>query len=466
MKASIFKAYDIRGLSPGELDAQDAKRIGQAIAKVLKIKHVVVGKDVRSTSDELERELVEGLLSQGVSVTRIGLCSTPLFNFAIGSSKGTYDAGVMVTASHNPPAYNGFKITLGNNIPVGQGNGMEEIRGVAFSPQSIPPADTRGESRKDNTVLQRYIDYVLKEFDAPAEMPKTRIAVDAGNGMDGIVLPEIKKALPNIDWLELYWEPDGGFPNHEANPLKTETLSNLSTKVVQENCLFGAAFDGDGDRVGFVDEKGEVVPGDIMTALLATEILKKYPGARILYDLRSSWSVPETIEKLGGIAEMSRVGHAFIKRSMKETGAVFAGEVSMHLYFKNFWNCESGDYAMLLLLKILLKEQVPFSKLWKSFQLYSHSHELNFSVPDAKSVLKTFASTYKAQATDISHLDGIRMEFRDKKEPEQDWWFSLRASNTEPLVRLNLEAKNDARMNEKKAELIKLIKSLGGTEKL
>lgn len=466
MKSSIFKAYDIRGLSPGELDAQDAKRIGQAIAQVLKPKHVVVGKDVRSTSDELERELVEGLLSQGVSVTRIGLCSTPLFNFAIGSSKGDYDAGVMVTASHNPPAYNGFKITLGNNIPIGQGNGMEEIRGAALSPQSIPPVKKRGESRKDNTVLQRYIDHVFREADLPSVIPETRIAIDAGNGMDGIILPEIKKRLPDIDWFELYWEPDGGFPNHEANPLKIETLQDLSKKVVQEQCLFGAAFDGDGDRVGFIDEKGEPVPGDIMTALLAAEALKQFPGSRILYDLRSSWSVPETIEKLGGKAEMSRVGHAFIKRQMAETGAVFAGELSMHFYFKNFWNCESGDYAMLLLLKILLREQKPFSELWKSLHLYAHSKELNFSVPDTKQLLKKFTADYSPQATNIANIDGVRMEFRDKKNPEDDWWFSLRASNTEPLVRLNVEAKNEERMKMKKEELIDRIKESGGTEKL
>jgi len=457
MKPSIFKAYDIRGLSPGEISAKDAKKIGQSIAVEFKPKHVVIGKDIRITSDELERELVEGFLGQGVHVTRIGLCSTPLFNFAIGSSKGKYDLGVMVTASHNPAAYNGFKITLGNNIPVGKGSGMEEIRERATSVETIPAGATRGASDKDNTVLQRYLDYLFVSAKLPETFQDVRIAVDAGNGMNGMTLPDLRTRLPNAELLPLYWELDGTFPNHEANPLKEETLKDLQASVLEHTCLFGVAFDGDGDRVGFVDEKGEPIPGDILTALFAKELLGAAPGGTVLYDLRASWSVPEVIKESGGIAEMTRVGHAFIKRRMQETKAIFAGELSMHFYFQQFWNCESGEFALLLLLKLLLREQKPLSEIWHPLQRYAHSREMNFTVDSPKEIIARLKEHFKKTATDITEIDGLRMEFRNGTD--EDWWFNVRPSNTEPLLRLNVEGKSKKVMESHRDTLAKLIQS-------
>lgn len=457
MKASIFKAYDIRGLSPGEISATDAKKIGQILADEFSPKHVVIGKDMRVTSDELERELVEGFLSQGVHVTRIGLCSTPLFNFAIGSSNGKYDLGVMVTASHNPASYNGFKITKGDNIPVGKGSGMEEIREKAISVQSIPSAETRGSSDKDNTVLERYLEHLFASAELPEKFPNMKIAVDAGNGMNGMILPGIRERLPNVELYDLYWELDGSFPNHEANPIKEETLTDLQSLVREKSCAFGVSFDGDGDRVGFVDENGERIPGDILTALFAIELLKANPGETILYDLRSSWSVPETIEEAGGASEMTRVGHAFIKRAMKEKEALFAGELSMHFYFREFWNCESGDFAMLLLMKLLSREGKSLSEIWKPLKRYAHSGEMNFEVKNAKAVMKKLKEHFADKATDISELDGLRMEFRHNKK--EDWWFNVRPSNTEPLLRLNLEAKTDSVMEKHRKTLEELIRT-------
>ncbi len=456
MKPSIFKAYDIRGLSPGEISAQDAKKIGQSIAAEFKPKHVVVGKDMRITSDELERELVEGFLSQGVHVTRIGLCSTPLFNFAIGSSNGKYDLGVMVTASHNPAAYNGFKITLGDNIPVGKGSGMEEIRARAISVQKIPAGDTRGDSDKDNTVLQRYLDHVFASAELEEDLKNIRIAVDAGNGMNGMILPELQTRLEGVEIFDLYWDLDGSFPNHEANPIKQETLKDLQASVLENTCAFGVAFDGDGDRVGFVDEKGESIPGDILTALFAQELLQGKKGAKVLYDLRSSWSVPEAIEEVGGTSEMTRVGHAYIKREMRDKGALFAGELSMHFYFQDFWNCESGDFALLLLMKLLMREQKPLSEIWKPLKRYAHSGEINFEVEDAKGIIDTLKEQFQKEATDISEIDGLRMEFRT--DTDEDWWFNVRPSNTEPLLRLNLEGKTEAVMKARREELSEIIK--------
>lgn len=458
MKPSIFKAYDIRGLSPGEISASDANKIGQSIAKHFKPKHVVIGKDMRLTSDELERELVEGFLSQGVHVTRIGLCSTPLFNFAIGSSGGKYDLGVMVTASHNPASYNGFKITGRDNVPVGKGTGMEEIRDLAISPQQIPlSGKARGSSDKDNSVLERYIEHVFDSVHLPESLEKMKIAIDAGNGMNGMVLPAIQKRLENTEIIDLYWDLDGSFPNHEANPIKRETLDDLSKAVVQNKCTFGAAFDGDGDRVGFLDEKGKPIPGDILTAMFAKELLRDHPGEKILYDVRSSWSVPEAIEAAGGTGKMVRVGSAYIKKAMRDERALFAGELSMHFYFQPFWNCESGDFALLLLMRMLHEEKKPLSELWRSLMKYVRSEEINFEVKgDKKALIQKLKDRYAGDATNVIEIDGLRVEF--SHGTDEDWWFNVRASNTEPLLRLNLEAKNEKEMERRRDELEAFIK--------
>ncbi len=459
LTTSIFKSYDIRGRAPEEIDVAGARRIAKTIAYLEHPARVVIGRDMRATSSDLEEALIDGFLSAGVSVARIGLCTTPMFNFAIGEAEGAYDLGVMVTASHNPGAYNGFKITRKDNLPIGQGSGMEELRDFACSEQALLDAPERGSVAQDDLLMERYVERVLRNTALPDELPLMSIAVDAGNGMEGIVLPRIRSRLRGISLLELFWDPDGSFPNHEANPLKTETLDELKKTVLRDGCAFGVAFDGDADRVGFVDEKGDVIPGDILTALFAKEVLQERGAGTVLYDLRSSWSVQEVIRELGGVPVMSRVGHAHIKRQMRDAGALFAGELSMHFYFQDFWNCESSDFAMLCLLKILLREQKPLSEIWRPLQRYVHSGEINFSVHDQRRVMADIEERYGEAAVDVSHLDGLRMEFRPFGQPEEDWWFNIRASNTEPLLRLNLEARTVKAMERHKEELSLLIQS-------
>jgi len=452
MNPSIFKAYDIRGLSPGELGAAEAGRIGASLAQLHRPKNVVVGRDMRVTSIELEESLIDGLNSQGVNVVRVGLCTTPMFNFAVAESNGAFDMGIMVTASHNPAKYNGLKIAKSDNTSIGQGSGMEELRDLACSDEPLPQSNDRGTVSDDNGLLERYVDAIWSKSKLDGGLEEWHIAIDAGNGMEGLVLPKLQKKL-DAHMHDLYWKLDGNFPNHEANPVKVETLEDLKEEVLSKGCAFGAAFDGDGDRVGFVDEKGEAIPGDILTALFAKAILAEKKGAKVLYDLRSSKSVKEVIEEAGGSAEMCKVGHAGIKRQMRETGAVFAGELSMHFYFSEFANCEASDYAMLLLIRLMLAEGKPLSAIWKPLVRYSHSGEINFEVNDTKKALSLVEEQFSAGAIDVSHLDGVRIDLGD-------WWFSLRASNTEPLIRLNLEANDEATMKAKVEEVRTCLASL------
>lgn len=459
MLPSIFKSYDIRGLAPQEIDVTVAKRLGQVLARMHSPKRVLVGHDMRTTSPELEAALCEGLMSQGVNVTRIGLCSTPMFYFAVGEGVGRYDLGVMVTASHNPAEYNGFKLVKGDVRPIGRGSGMEEIRDTACGNVEYESSTTQGQCENDADVKTRYLDHVFLLANLPKDIPAWSIAIDAGNGMNGYILPEFVKRLPTLQVEPLYWELDGSFPNHEANPLNVETLHELQRVVKEKPCAFGVAFDGDGDRVGFVDEEGTPIPGDMLTALFARELLREQGGGRILYDLRSSWSVPEVIRKNGGEPGMCRVGHAHIKQQMRAEHAIFAGELSMHFYFANMWYAESSDYAVLLLLKLLARENKPLSHIWRPLQTYVHSGEMNFCVADQKVIQTKLEEVYAEKASKRSTLDGIRFEFREANKPEHDWWFNVRASNTEPVLRLNLEARTKEEMETRKAELTALITS-------
>lgn len=453
MQPSIFKSYDIRGLSPQEIDASTAERLGRTLACLYKPRHVVVGHDMRTTSPELEAALITGLTEQGVQVTRIGLCSTPMFYFAVGEANGKYDLGIMVTASHNPAKYNGFKLVKGDCQPIGQGSGMEEIRELACSDTELRGEGVvRASVQEDGEVKRRYLDHIFRLANLPSELPRWSVAIDAGNGMNGYILPEFVKRLPSLSVQPLYWQLDGSFPNHEANPLNVETLHDLQKAVRDGACAFGVAFDGDGDRVGFVDEEGMPIPGDMLTALFARELLREKTG-RVLYDLRSSWSVPEVIQAEGGEPGMCRVGHAHIKRQMRKEGAIFAGELSMHFYFADMWYAESTDFTVLLLMKLLAREQKPLSQIWRPLRRYAHSGEINFHVSDQKMILSTLDEVYGPLATDRSTLDGIRFEFRSEALPAQDWWFNVRSSNTEPVLRLNLEARTPEVLEAKKAEL-------------
>lgn len=456
IKPTVFKSYDIRGLSPGELDVVFARKLGKVLAAMYSPKHVVVGCDMRTTSPELEAGLIEGLLESGVTVTRIGLCSTPVFYSAVTAAPDVYDLGVMVTASHNPSKYNGFKMVTGTNQPIGEGSGMERIKELMCSDLPVLSAASRGRVLQDDGAIERYLERVFRYVGLPAKMPQMTIAADAGNGMNGIVLPTFAKRLPGVTTYPLYWDLDGTFPHHEANPLNTETLHDLQAEVARRQAIFGVAFDGDGDRVGFVDETGTPIPGDILTALFARELLKDHPGATMLYDVRSSWSVAEIVQEAGGVARMCRVGHAHIKRQMRETGAVFGGELSMHFYFADLGYAEASDACVLLLFRILLREQKPLSQIWKPLVRYAHSGEQNFTVANPKALVEKIAQTYASQASSISHLDGVRLEFRDAHAPENDWWMSVRASNTEPLLRVNLESRTPERTQEHLATISRL----------
>lgn len=455
--AGVFKAYDIRGVSPEQIDASFARKLGRAIALQLHPQRVLVGRDMRTTSLELEAALIEGLTSFGVEVTRIGLCSTPMFNATVGMAGGAYDLGVMVTASHNPGKYNGFKIVRGDCLPIGRGSGMEGLCQAFFSDESEVPSLPIGSVKEDPGALDRYVERVLDLAGLPPKMSPMKIAIDAGNGMAGAVLPRLLARLPWLQTIPLYFDPDGSFPNHEANPLKSETLTRLIQVVRREGCVLGVAFDGDADRIGFVDETGEQIPGDLLTAFLAQSILKNHSGGLVYYDVRSSWSVPEIVEEAGGRAEMCQVGHSLIKRLMASTGAVFAGELSMHFYFQELMNCESGDLAMLLMLRRLSQSNRALSELWKPLRRYVHSGELNFEVSNAKEVIGQLERFYASQATSISTIDGVRMEFRRPEDPSQDWWFNLRASNTEPLLRLTMEARTQQELNRRKEEILNQI---------
>ncbi len=459
--ASVFKAYDVRGLSPEQIDAAFARRFGQTLVDVYRPKQVCVGRDMRSTTPELERALVEGLTSGGANVTLIGLCTTPVFNAAIGLAEGKYDFGVMVTASHNPGEYNGFKMTDKDVLPIGQGSGMEQIRDRFMSDAPFADASARGVVTEDAGAVKAYLDRILSTFDVSTITPM-KIAIDAGNGMASVVLQELKLRIPQVEIIPLYWEPDGRFPNHEANPIKPETMVDLSALVKKEGCACGVAFDGDCDRVGFVDENGVQVSGDILTAILAASILRDHPKSLVFYDLRSSWSVPEAIRAAGGDPKMCRVGHAFIKRQIREEKAVFAGELSMHFYFADVWGAESSDLALLHILSIMSVSGKKLSEIAAPLQKYSTTPEINSEVKDADAVLASIEAKYASTASSTSKIDGIRMEFNvaaDGSKGPDAWWFSARKSNTEPLVRLIVEATTKENMERKRDEVLGMIRA-------
>ncbi|MBI5654479.1 phosphomannomutase/phosphoglucomutase [Candidatus Uhrbacteria bacterium] len=459
--ASVFKAYDIRGLAPEQLNSAFALKLGKALAAHFGPKRVLVGRDMRTTSFPLESALIEGLTSSGVEVVRIGLCSTPMFYVLTGMAQSTkpFDMGIMVTASHNPSKYNGFKIIRGDCLPVGQGSGMEELRD-AFLTGKETKTDHAGTVADDPDALERYIGQILALAELPESMPQMKVAIDAGNGMAGAILPRLLSRLPWLEVLPLFFEPDGTFPNHEANPLKVETLNELILKVKNENCVLGVAFDGDADRIGFVDEEGVPIPGDLMTAFLAKEILKDNKGAKVLIDVRASWAAQEAIEEAGGVFEFCRVGHALIKKQMRESGAIFAGELSMHMYFHDLWNVESGDLALLLLLRRLASTGRSVSELMAPLKRYANSGEMNFEISDKAAVLSKLKEKYSPEASFISEIDGLRIEHRDQNDKRNDWWFSVRASNTEPLLRLVVEARDVAVLNDRVAELRGLIQAV------
>lgn len=446
IKREIFKAYDIRGLYPQEIDDDVAYRIARAFVTAIGCKRVVVGHDMRESAETFEAATIRGLVDQGADVIPIGLTSTPMYYFAVNHLNA--DAGVMCTASHNPAEYNGYKMTVEKAIPSIARVSNDTLYEMACAGE-FPEPEKKGTVHETVNVLDAYAEAVLNAAEIRS-FGDLKIVVDCGNGMEGHILPSIFSKVGNTP-VRLFWRLDGRFPNHEANPLKTETLLTLQDRVVDECADIGVAFDGDGDRVAFVDEKGNIIPGDFVTALIAREMLRHKPGAEILYDLRSSWVVPEEIKAAGGKPIECRVGHGLIKKQLREEGGYFAGELSSHYYFTNFYTTDNGDLAMLNMIKLLLSEKKPLSEIVAPLRRYYHSGEINSEVRDIPAVLKRLEEKYGPMAKRTTHLDGFKAEF-------DDWWFNVRPSNTEPLVRLNLEAKTKEKMEEKVAELLEEIR--------
>ena len=433
---SVFKAYDIRGIYPNELNEELIKKIAKAFIAKTRAKKILVGRDERPHSPSLTHALISTLLKTGAQVINIGLATTPMFYFAVVHLKA--DAGLMVTASHNPSQYNGLKMTLHDAVPIGDQE-IQELKELVEQ-DSFSPNEKPGELIEKD-IFGSYQEKILS-FDQIKKPLK--VVIDTGNGMCGLTIPKIFKKLP-LETTYLYQEIDLSFPNHEANPLKLETLQDLQEEVKKQNAHLGLAFDGDGDRVGFVDEQGHIVPMDLVTALIADQL----PSQKVIYDVRSSRIVKETVQNNHGIPISSKVGHYFIKKLMREKDAVFGGEVSGHYYFKELSYTDSAVLAAIKVLNILSHSEKSFSQIMKKYQKYHKINETNFEVQDKDAKIKEIENHYPDAK--ISYLDGLTMEF-------DDWWFNLRKSNTEPLLRLNLEADSEELMTEKTKELTKLIK--------
>ncbi len=441
--AGIFKAYDIRGIYNETLTDDLAYRIGRAYATWLKPRTIVLGRDIRPHSDPLAAALTAGLIEHGVEVLDLGLCSTPMSYHANGACKA--DGSIMITASHNPREWNGFKLCRAAAVPVSGVTGIAEIERIVASEAFDPPTGRPGRTRP----LDIREDYRRFVRSAARIRRPLRVALDFANAM-GIWEAEAFDGL--FEQVRLFDTPDGAFPNHEANPLDVRTLATLQETVRRERCDFGVAFDGDADRAGFVDEQGRVVPMDMITALIAQSTLERHPGAVIFYDLRSSRAVRETIEVGGGRPMMSRVGHAFIKAQMRELDAAFAGELSGHYYFRENFYTESSALAVVHVANLVSAADVPLSELIRPFQRYSASGEINSRVADVEAVFRRLEAAFPDGR--VVRLDGLTIEY-------PDWWFNVRASNTEPLVRLNLEAATREEMERRRDQVLALIRSGG-----
>jgi len=442
----VFKAYDVRGLYGEELDEEGAYAIGHAFVRQFETKRIAVGRDMRVSSPSMAKALIDGASDAGADVLELGLVGTEMVYFAVGSLG--LDGGIAVTASHNPKDYTGMKIVRAGALPVGGESGLLDIRDRALAHESAAPV-RRGEVSYED-VYPAFVEKVLSFVDVSAIKP-LRVVIDAANGMAGAMLPPVLEHLP-IDAVRCYFEPDGSFPNHEPNPLLPENREFIVRQTLDEHADLGAAFDGDADRCFFVDDRGEFVPGDFVTALFAESILEKEPGAKIIYDVRASWAVPETIERAGGVPLINRVGHAYIKHRMRKDDATFGGEVSGHYYFRDFSQADSGVVPFLLMLELISKRGQKLSEILEPLRSrYFITGEINTPVSDVALKLQELKERYAGEGT-ISHLDGISVD-------ADGWHFNVRPSNTEPLLRLNLEARSQELMERKRDEVLSVIRS-------
>ncbi len=441
---AIFKAYDIRGIYPAQLDEKIAYLVGKALVEYLKPKNIAVGRDMRLSSPTLFENLTRGILEAGSDVVDIGLCSTDELYFAVG--KFGYDGGVMITASHNPKEYNGFKICQKEAVPLSGDKGLEEIQQIITSEKFSVTAKKGNLIQKD--VSGDYIQHILSFIDVRKIKPFKMVA-DAGNGMAGLLIPKLFAHLP-CQLIPMFFELDGSFPNHPASPIEPENLRFLQEKVLQEKAFLGAAFDGDADRVFILDEKAQILGGDMVTALVAKSLLKKEKNATILYNLICSRTVPKVIVENGGKALKTRVGHALIKPLMKKYQAVFGGEHSGHFYYRDNFYADSALITLVVFLELLSEENKNVSELVREIDQYYRSGEINSKVEEIPQKLQDIEKLYSKGK--IDHLDGLTVEF-------ENWWFNLRPSNTEPLLRLNVEADTPELLKQKTLELLNLIRS-------
>lgn len=444
---SIFKAYDVRGLYPDELNEETAYLIGRAFVEFLgkPNPNIVVGRDARLSSPQLSKELIRGIREEGGNVIDIGLSTTPMLYFTVAHYK--FDGGIETTASHNPGQDNGFKFVREEAIPISENTGLEKIKDLALV-SGHPPSGEPGKLTKKE-IITDYIDFNLKFIDLTKINP-LKIVIDTANAVPGIVVEEIMVRLPcKVSYL--FKELDGNFPNHEPDPLVKENLKPLQKEVQRKKADLGVTFDGDGDRMILIDEKGECISGDLITALMAEIILKENPGAKILYDLRSSQIVAEIIKKNGGIPIIYKVGHSLIKEKMRKENIVFAGELSAHFYLKDSYFFEAPFFVLFKILRRISQTKKNLSELIKPFRKYYHSGEINFEVKpgDKEKIINNLADYYSQGK--IFFLDGIRVDF-------EDWWFNVRPSHTLNSLRLNLEAKSKELLEKKAKELISLIK--------
>jgi phosphomannomutase len=441
---SLFKAYDIRGLVPEQLDPALVRRIGAAFASFVAAPRILVGRDMRKSGVALAEAFADGVTATGVDVVDLGLMSTDEMYFASGRLDSP---GAMLTASHNPARYNGIKLCLAGARPVGEDTGLAEIKAIVASGAAVAPASDRAGTVTTADVLDDFATHVRSFVDRDALRPLQVIA-DTANGMGGLVVPRLFEPLPFR--LEiLYGELDGSFPNHPADPIQPANLKDLQAKILSEGADVGLAFDGDADRCFLVDDKAQPLSGSTTTALVAAAMLEKFPGSTVLYNVICSKSVPEIIRERGGIPVRTRVGHSFVKSVMAETGAVFGGEHSGHYYFRDNFRADSGSIAALVVLEVLSKSDQPLSELRQPFERYADSGEINTVVDDPQAVIARVSAAYAPAKQEW--VDGLTVDLGD-------WWFNLRPSNTEPLLRLNLEAATPAECEAHTAEVLALIK--------
>jgi len=446
---SIFKAYDIRGIYPDSLCEDVARKIGRAYVDYLGLSgsRVVVGRDMRLSGEPLEGAFIKGVTEAGADVLDIGLVSTDALYFAVGYLEEP--GGAMVTASHNPKEYNGLKLCREDAIALSGDHGLRQIRDLISSGE-LPEASEYAGSVEEADITAEYANHCLS-FINTGDLRPLKIIVDAGNGMAGKMLPPIFEGLP-FEYVPMYFELDGSFPNHPPNPIEPENMEELQERVVAEGADFGAAFDGDADRVFVVDEKGVTISGDLLATLVAKNVLEKEPGAAIIYSAVCSKALPELVRREGGRPIRTRAGHSIIKPQMRSNDAAFGGEHSGHFYFRDNYFADSGIIAMLTVAELVARQESPISELLAPIDPYVRSGEINSEVEDQEAALERAEEHYaKRDGVEIDHLDGLTVDFGD-------WWFNLRPSNTEPLLRLNVEASDRATMERERDEILELVR--------